>query len=235
MMTLGQLIVSFSAFIGIYFMFSRFNSVSGFSFAEVLLCFSVVLMGFALAEMFARGFDMFSVIISNAEFDRMMVRPRNEMLQVLASRIELSRLGRLLQAVLMLCYALPYSGVNWTADKIFVLVLMIIGGVCVFAGLFIVYASICFFTLEGLEFMNVLTDGGREFGRYPFSIYGDSILKFFTYVVPIACVQYYPLLYLLGRTSSITHMLSPIAGILFLVPAYAFWRYGVRRYKSVGS
>lgn len=33
------------------------------------------------------------------------------------------------------------------------------GGVC---GLFIVYAALCFFTTEGLEVMNIFTDGGRE-------------------------------------------------------------------------
>ena len=47
--------------------------------------------------------------------------------------------------------------------------------------------------------MNVLTDGGREFGTYPYSIYGDGILKFLTYVIPLALFQYYPLLYLLDK------------------------------------
>ena len=83
--------------------------------------------------------------------------------------------------------------------------------------------------------MNVLTDGGREFGSYPYSIYGDGILKFLTYVVPLALFHYYPLLYLLGVKKSILYMLAPLFSLLFLVPAYAFWRYGLHRYKSTGS
>jgi len=232
---LGQFLVSFSALLGLYFMMSRFNVVDGFTLQEVLLCFATVLMAFSIAECFARGFDLFPQMISNGEFDRALVRPRGLVFQVLAGKVEFSRLGRLTQAVLVFCYAIPASGVAWSGDKVFTLSLMVVCGVLVFFGLFLVYAAVSFFTIEGIEFMNVLTDGGREFGVYPYSIYGDNILKFLTYVIPLALFQYYPLLYILGRENGIRYMLSPLAGLLFLVPAYAFWRFGLHRYKSTGS
>ena len=235
MMIFGQFTVSFTVLLGLYFMMSRFNSVDSFSLQQVLLCFATVLMAFSLAECFARGFDLFPQMISNGEFDRALVRPRGVIFQVLASKVEFTRLGRLSQAVLMFCYAIPASGVAWTPDKVLTLILMIVCGMLIFFGLFLVYAAFTFFTIEGLEFMNVLTDGGREFGAYPYSIYGDSILKFLTYVVPLALFQYYPLLYILGRTQRVLYMLTPLLGLLFLAPAYAFWRFGLRRYKSTGS
>ena len=76
MMTLGQFLVSFSALLTIRFMFLRFYEVDGFTFPEVLLCFAVVLMDFALAECFARGFDTFASMLGNGMFDRILVRPR---------------------------------------------------------------------------------------------------------------------------------------------------------------
>ena len=231
----GQFCTSFTAFLGVYFMMTRFHEVKGFSFSEVLLCFAAVLMAFSLAECFVRGFDMFASMIGNGEFDRIMVRPRNEIFQVLASKIELSKVGRLAQALLIFCYALPRSGVAWTPDKIAVLALMVASGVAVFSGLFVVYAGLCFFTTDGLEFMNIFTDGGREFGVYPFSIYGESVLRFFTYVVPLALFQYYPLLYLTGREGGVAYALCPLAAFLFLLPCYGLWKLGMRRYKSTGS
>ena len=164
-----------------------------------------------------------------------MVRPRNEIFQVLASRIDFSRIGRLIQAIIIFIYAIPASRITWTFDKILTLILMIIGGVVIFSGLFLVYAALCFFTTEGLEVINIFTDGGREFGRYPLSIYGEGILKFFTYVVPLALFQYYPLLYLTGRSEKLLYMLLPVIGFLFIIPCYIFWRVGVRHYKSTGS
>jgi len=232
---LGQFLVSFSTFLGMYFMFDRFHFVEGFTFSEVLLCFAAVLMAFSIAECFARGFDTFSRMIGNGEFDRILVRPRNEVFQVLASRLELSRMGRLLQSVAVLVYAIPASGVTWSADKVLTIFLMIICGALVFSGLFVIYAALCFFTTEGLEFMNILTDGGREFGAYPFSVYGKGVLKFLTFVVPLALFQYYPFLYLVGRTDNVLYMFLPLASLLFLIPCYALWRIGLRHYKSTGS
>lgn len=235
MSSIGQFLVSFSAFLEVYFMFSHIRSISGFTLQEVLLCFSSVLASFSIAECFVRGFDAFSGIISNGEFDRIMVRPRNEILQVLSSRIEFSRIGRLLQSLAVFAYAIPASGVIWTFDKIVTLVFMILGGLMVFSGLFIVYASLCFFTIEGLEFMNIFTDGGREFGKYPFSIYGESVLRFLTFIIPLALFQYYPLLYLIGKSNNIFYMFFPLLGMLFIIPCLLFWRVGIRHYKSTGS
>lgn len=68
-------------------MFQRFHEVKGFTYSEVLICYALVLVEFSLAEMFARGFDSFSGMVRHAEFDRVLVRPRNEVLQVLEANL----------------------------------------------------------------------------------------------------------------------------------------------------
>lgn len=231
----AQFISAFTSFFAVYFMFNRFSKVEGFTYKEVFLCFSVILAAFSLAECFARGFDHFAAMIGNGEFDRILLRPRNIILQVLGSKIDFTRLGRLFQAIVALCFAVPNCGVEWNPSKIILLVLMILCGAVVFSGLFIIYAAICFFTTEGLEVMNIFTDGGREFGRYPFSIYGENILKFFTFVVPLALFQYYPLLYLIGRTENTLYFFLPILSTLFLIPCFLVWKIGLKHYKSTGS
>lgn len=233
--SLGQFLVSFNVFLGIYFLFQRFHQVKGYSYSEVLLCYAVVLMEFSLAEMWARGFDTFSGIVRNGEFDRVLVRPQGEILQVLGSRFELTRLGRMFQAVVMLIYAIATAQIRWTAGRVITLVFMMAGGMAVFAGLFLVYAALCFFTLDGLEFMNVLTDGAREYGKYPLDIYGKRVLRFATLIVPYSLIQYYPLQYILGHVSSPVYIFLPLLAILFLLPCYGLWRFGVRHYKSSGS
>lgn len=235
MTTIGQFLVSFTTFVGVYFMFSRFNTVDGFTFSEVLLCFSVVLMAFSLTECFVRGFDVFPRLIKSGDLDRILVRPRNEIFQVLTSNIDFSRFGRLFQAILMLAYAIPTSGIAWNLSKVVTLIIMLVSGIAIFSALFVLYAGICFFTIEGLEFMNIFTDGSREFGKYPLSIYGEGVLRFLTYVVPIALFQYYPFLYLIGRSNNIGLMFLPFIGFLFLIPCYVFFKFGVRKYKSTGS
>jgi len=219
----------------IFFLFNRYNSVKGFTIDEILICAAGVIMSFSLAECFARGFDTFPSMVRNGEFDRVMVRPRNEIFLVLSAKIELTRISGIISSIAMLIYAINTGNVEWTPDRIFTYVVMIIAGAVVFASLFLIYAGICFFTLDGLEFMNVFTDGGRNFGQYPFIIYGEPVLKFLTFVIPHALFQYYPLMYVLGKTTNKFYMFTPFIAMLFVVPAYMFWRFGLRRYKSNGS
>lgn len=235
--TIGQCLTTFFSFLSMYFLFIRFGSIKTYTFNEVLLCFSTISMSFSIAECFGRGFDSFSNMIANGEFDRIMVRPRNEILQVLGAKIEFTRVGRLLQAMVIFIYSIKTCGVKWNIDKSFTLVLMIAGGICLFFCLFMINASICFFTLEGLGFMNIFTDGGRELAQYPLDIYKDWVLKFFTFIVPLAFINYYPFLYIIGRTigNGVFYMLSPVFSFLFLVPSYLLWKFGVAHYKSIGS
>lgn len=232
---LGQFIVSFGSFLSIWIMMERFHTVDGFTLPEVLLCFGTILMSFSIAEAVFRGFDNFPRLIGDGSFDRMMVRPRNLILRVLGSVFELSRVGRLLQAILTFAYAIPKSDVIWTWDKILTLIGMLISGTAVFSGLFLMYAAFSFFTLEGLEGFNIFTYGTREFGQYPISIYGRGILRFMTYIIPVALFQYYPLLYILGRTEHIWYAFLPLVSLLFLIPCALFWKIGVRHYRSAGS
>lgn len=232
---IGQFLVSFNVFLGVFFMFQRFSKVKGFSYYEVLLCFSLFLMEFSLAEMFARGFDSFSSMVRQGTFDRVLVRPVSPVLQVLGSKFELTRIGRMAQALVMFIYGLSVSDVDWTLPKILTVVLMLIGGSALFTGIFMIYAGLCFFTLEGLEFMNVFTDGAREYGKYPLGVYGKRMLQITTFVIPYALVQYYPFLYVIGRSSKMAYACLPLMAVLFLVPCYGVWRFGVRKYQSSGS
>ena len=60
-------------------------------------------------------------------------------------------------------------------------------------------------------------------------------MKLLTCVVPIALFQYYPFLYLIGHSEDIRLIFLPLLGFLFFIPCYAFFRYGLKKYKSTGS
>ncbi len=231
----GQFTSSLCVWITVAVLFLRFDEIGGFTYNEILICYATTLAAFSMAECFARGFDLFPGVLSNGTFDRILLRPRNTIIQTLGTKFELTRLGRFAQGVMMLAYAIPRCGVEWDVPKAIVLGSMVICGSIVFAALFVVYASICFVTLEGLEFMNIFTDGGREFGTYPYAVYGKGVLRFATYIIPLALTQYYPLLYLIGRDTRPLHALTPFIALLFVIPCLLLWRLGIRRYVSIGA
>jgi ABC-2 type transport system permease protein len=237
LLTFGQFFIPFSVFAGLYFMFERFGQIKGWDFFEVALIFGIIHMAFAVSECLARGFDMFSSLVVSGDFDRLLVRPRSTVLQVLGSKFEFTRFGRLLQSSLVLGWAISNINVEWTTMKVVTLTFMIVSGVFIFTGIFILMATMCFWTIQGLEIANIFTDGGREMAQYPLNIYQKWVTRFFTYVIPFGCVNYLPLMYLLGRTegNSALYMLTPLAGLLFIVPCLLVWKFGVRHYRSTGS
>lgn len=231
---LGQLMVAVNTFLGVKFLLDRFGVIAGYTLPQLALCFGVILAATSLAECFARGLDAFASVLSEARFDRILVRPRGLLFQLLCEKMKLTMVPRLLQAALLLGWAVSAGAVRWNAAKAAVLALMILCGAGVFFGLFLVNAALCFFTLEGLEVMNIFTDGPREYGKYPFGLYGKGVLWILTLLVPLALVQYWPLQYLLDRGPG-WYGLLPLLSLLFLLPCAGAWRLGVRHYRSTGS
>ncbi len=232
---LGQFLTAFTSFWGIKFIFARINGIDDFSYGQVLLCFSMIMLSFSIGEMIGGGLAVFPNLLREGGFDRILVRPRSVTLQLIVPNMDFSRLGLLVQAVIVLCIAVPVSGIEWTVGKAVVFSLMIVCGSVIFFCLFLMIASVAFFTIGSLEFLNIFTYGMRQFGRYPFSVYGKTALRFLTFVIPLALIQYYPLLYLLDREDGLVYMISPVLSLLFLLPSYLLYRVGLRNYKSTGS
>jgi len=230
----GRLLLTVNCLIGFSVMMWRFGSVGGYTSGEILLGFGVVMTAFNIAECFARGFDAFGRIIRQAQFDRLLVRPRGLVFQVICQDMRMESLPNVLLGIGIIFYGSSNGRFVWTCPKILVLLSMVLCGSLLFFGAFLVYASICFFTLEGLEVMNIFTDGIRTYSQYPFDIYGRGVLWFTTVVMPMAMVQYWPLQYLMGRGGAVLG-LFPLLSLWFLIPCLCFWRLGVRHYCSAGS
>lgn len=237
MLSFGQFFIPFSVFAGLYFLFERFGSIKGWSFFEVALCFSVIHIAFSVSECCARGFDTFSSLVSSGDFDRLLVRPRSTVVQVMGSKFEFSRIGRLLQGAVVFIWAILNLTIEWNVYKAITLALMLVSGVFVFTGILILAASLCFWTIQAIEVSNIFTHGGREMSQYPLSIYKKWVTRFFTFVVPFGCVNYLPLMYILDKAEGAgpLYTLIPLYGIAFIAPCLFIWRFGVKHYRSSGS
>jgi ABC-2 type transport system permease protein len=241
MSAFGHFVTTGIEFIGILVLFDRFRMLKDWQLAEVALFYGIINISFALAEGIARGFDHFPPMVRRGDFDRVLVRPRSTGLQVAGSDVQLMRIGRLLQGLAVLTWASLTLGVVWTPWHVLLIAFAVVGGACLFSGLFVIQATISFWTTEALETMNTVTYGGVETAQFPLSIYKPGFRSFFTYVVPLATVSYFPALRVLGRVDTAVgsspwfQAVSPAIGILFLLVTLLFWEFGVRHYRSTGN
>jgi len=241
MLSVGSFLTSGIEILGIWALFDRFKSLGGWRLEEVALFYGLVNVAFAVAEAVARGFDTFPELVKSGDFDRLLLRPRSTAMQVAARELQLMRLGRFAQGLIVLLWATTALDVDWTLARASLVVLTIAGGGCLFGGLFVLQATLAFWTTEGLEVMNSFTYGGTETGQYPLSIYRPWFRRFFTFVVPLACVTYFPALAILGRDDPMVgspvwfQWLAPLIGLAFLLVSLQVWKLGVRHYASTGS
>lgn len=238
MLALGHFLVTAGEFAGLVFLLQRFGHIRGWGIAEVGVFYGLISVAFALAEGLGRGFDVFGGLVKSGGFDRLLLRPRATALQVAGHEVQLFRVGRLLQGLLVLGWAAHAQGTPWGVGRWLLAGWAITGGTCLFLGLLVGQATLCFWTTESLELVNILTYGGVETAQFPLSIYRAWFRGFFTWVVPLACVAWFPGLALLGRPHDAPVALlvvAPGAGVLFLLAALGLWGLGVRHYTSTGS
>lgn len=240
MQSLGHLLVTAIEFLGIWALFHRFGNLRGWKLAEVGMLYGMISMIFATADALAKGFDMFGDIVKAGDFDRLLVRPRSTVLQLLGQELTLKRVGRFLQGLFVFVWAIAALHVDWSFAKVSLLLAAYVGGVCLFMGIVVIQATITFWTTETLEMMNAFTYGGEYASEYPIAIYRGWFRKFFLFIVPLGCANYLPAVAIMGRpdplhTPQILQWLSPVAGMIFLTFALQFWKVGVRHYRSTGS
>lgn len=237
MTVITQFIQPFALFAGIFLLFERFGSVGGWTMYEVFMCYAVVGASFAISTCFARGFDTFDNLIRNASFDRILVRPRGIILQVLGSGFDLKRIGHLLQTIVVLIIAILWGDIGWDMARVVMLINMLLGGSLIFSGVYMLQAAAAFWTIEALEVANIFTHGIKEHASYPLNIFPKWITVVFTFIIPFGTINYIPLQYLLGKIDGPGWLYAfiPLMGGLFIVPCVFVWKLGVGKYSSAGS
>jgi ABC-2 type transport system permease protein len=238
--TLSQGLVTGVEFLGIWVLFARFGQLRDWSLDEVALFYGVVNLSFAIADGLARGFDQMAELLRLGEFDRLLLRPRGTVLQVAASRFDFKKIGRIAQSLVVLAWAMPRLELSWAPSSVLLLIGTVAGGVALFYALFMLQAALCFWTTETLELANIATYGGTQTAQFPLSIYRAELRALFTYLIPLGCVAYYPLVAILQREDPLGsarwfQYASPLLGGAFLGLACLIWRAGIRRHASTGS
>lgn len=228
-------------FAGVFLYFANFPTLLGWTVGDVAMLYAVMSIGFGFSELFGAGLDVFPDTIRLGEFDRVLLRPVSTLLQVASSDFRLRRLGRITQGLVALFIAtalLPTF--HWTLLKAFATLIGIASGTMLFLAVWLLGATMCFWTVEPTEIVNILTYGGRDMLSYPLNIYNQVMQRAFLFVVPLAFGTFVPVCYILGKAlpfdlPNTLVFASPIVASAFFLVARATWQFGVRRYQSTGS
>ncbi len=222
--------------------FQRFDNIGGWQLGEVAFLYGMVEMAFGTMDLIFSGFDpgTFGQQIRRGMFDQLMLRPIGLTVQVLGSSLQIRRLGRIAQGVFIFAVALARLDLHWTLGKVLYLPVVYLSLIGFFGALFVIGATITFWTVQPIEVVNIFTYGGCEMMSYPMHIFPNWMRRFFTYILPAIFLNYYPALYFLDKADPL-HMprwvsfLSPVVGAGIFIGALGFWQFGIQHYKSTGT
>jgi ABC-2 type transport system permease protein len=240
LMLVSSMLITVTDFVAVVLMFSHITSFGGFTLGQMALLYATASMTLGIADLFTGSIERVGERIRTGTLDVYMIRPVPAFLQTAADGFALRRLGRPFQAGVVLAFAFAHLDIDWTVARGIMLVVSMVAGSVIFGAIFVLGAAFQFVSVDSAELANSFTYGGQTLTQYPLSVFGKEIVRAVTFVVPIAFVNYYPVLYLLGKPAPLglpswIGLLSPVVAVVMVALASLAWRGGLRRYRSTGS
>jgi ABC-2 type transport system permease protein len=237
-MTVGGGLTTALDFVGLWLMFHTIDSLGGFTITEIGLLYGATGLGIGIADLLIGSVERIGAHVRMGSLDTMMVRPVRLLVQVCADQFQLRRVSRIAQALVVFAWAGWF--VDWTPARVLVALEMVVAGSVIFFCLFVIFSCVQFWTTDASEFANAFTYGGNTVTQYPLSVFPRELVKSLTFVLPLAFVNWYPCLYLLGRPDPFglpqwLQFAAPVPAALLVVLTAFVWRGGVRHYTSTGS
>ena len=218
-------------------MFARFGGIGAWHLEHILLIYALALTAFGIAESLCRGLDYFpDHMLREGGFDRLLLRPKNVLLQVAASVFHIHRLARPISGFALILWCLSRLGVPCTLYSATIVITALFGGTLTYMGVFVLTSGIAFFTIKATDWIYIFTNASYQFTRIPMDYMPPLLKNLFSFLFPMLVISYYPAAQLC-HWGEITWQgwLALPAGATFLGIAVLTWNFGLRHYKSTGS
>lgn len=239
--TLAVFVRESTNIIVIYLTLLKFDKINGWNINEMLFLFSILFLTYAFVVSIFADLRDFSCMIREGRFDRLMLRPRGLLFQLILNNADLiASAGHGTLGILLFLFSAGRVGITWDFVTVIYYIGAIFGGVLIQGGMFIIFSAFSFYFVETNSIREIFYWNMRKFAGYPISIYSKLIQALMIYVIPFAFVNYFPAQYLLRKEDMANYSegymyIAPVVGVVVYLIAYAFWRFSVKRYKSTGN
>jgi ABC-2 type transport system permease protein len=219
---------------------NRFKTINGWTLGEMAFLYGLLVFSQGISFLVFNALNHFERFIIQGEFDRVLTRPLNPLIQVLCSDLQISSLAHFIIGVTAIFFGSASAGLEWSFGKIFFLALVIGGAVLILGGIRIIVSAVAFWTIRNRALVHIFVYSSKEFILYPVSIYNPWVQWFLTFIFPLAFINFYPAAYFLHKSEQfmfhpILQFMTPLVGLTIFFLSLLLWRYGINRYQSTGN
>lgn len=201
------------------------EDVGGYTFNQVLLLWAIAASTYGFSRfIFKKSFSL-SEVITNGKLDSFLVQPKNVLISVITTEVDVSALGDILYGYIVLVI----SGV--TITKFLLFTLFSITGAIIITDIAIMLGSLSFWFGKS----DMIADTGNNlmisFATYPDGIFKGIARILLLTVIPVGLTSYFPVWIMTEFNLVLTLTILAVTIVVTIFAFYIFYK-GLRRYSS---
>ena len=218
----------------------RFVNLNGWIVWELFFLYCLWLLGHSLYSLFFWHFWDLEEYLIQGTFDQFLLRPASPFIQFLGREVQYIGFADMSVAITGLILAYVNLDLHWGVTEWFFFPLVVLSGTVIETALTLMTACIAFWTGRSGMAIDLIMEFNMLVQHYPIDIFGLWFRVVVTGIIPVAFMNYYPSLLLLGKFDPnapfawLVYM-SPLVALTLSLIASRVWNLAIRRYASSGG
>lgn len=201
------------------------DGIGGYSFKQILLLWGLAAGTFGFSHFFFKNSYGLSSAINEGRLDNYLVQPKNVLLSLITSNVDVSAMGDILYGYIMI-FIYGFEIKTFLLYTLF----MVTGGI-VLTSVAIIWGSLAFWFGKVDMVANTMNGLPTSFATYPDGIFKGFIKLLFYTIIPIGFASYMPIQIITDFNIYYFFVVISVT-ILFVILAFLIFYKGLKRYSS---
>ena len=217
----------------------RFVDLNGWVIWELFFLYCLWLLGHCLYSLFFWHFWELEINYQEPSINSCS-DPQVLFIQFIGREVQYIGFADMSVAIAGLVLAYTDLDLHWSAAKWLFFPVVVISGTIIETALTLIMACIAFWTGRSSMAINLVMEFNVLVQHYPSDIFGVWFRVIVTGIIPVAFMNYYPTLILLGKLAPNSPnawlgFMSPAVALILTLIAAGVWHLALRRYSSSGG
>jgi ABC-2 type transport system permease protein len=217
----------------------RFVELNGWNIWQLFFLYCLWLLGHSLYSLFFWHFWDLEEDLIRGTFDQFLLRPASVFIQYIGREVQYIGFADMFVALVGVGLAYIKLDLHWSLGLWLFVPLVVFSGTIIEMTINLMVACISFWAGRSSVALDLVMEFNVLVQHYPIDIFTSWFRVVVTGLIPVAFMNYYPALILLGKIEKTSvpwvGYLSPIVALLLVGLTSVVWRFAMRRYSSSGG
>jgi ABC-2 type transport system permease protein len=233
--SIGMVLQNLMGYFTLWVLFRTIPALAGWRYEELVFLYAFSLLAFSPAQIMFDNVWSLRFHVQEGSFIRYYFKPLNMMFYYMSEMVNIKAFAQLAFAIVILVTSAVSLGVGWDIPTTLAFLGLLVSASLIMTSLLILSASTAFWIVNSYGVLSFLMRL-RDYARYPVTVFTGFFRIFFTFVVPIGFVAFFPSRAILRPAEAGWEVwLTPFLGAGLFALAYLVWSRGTRAYSGTGS